>query len=257
MSGWLFLLQQSACSCSILAALGLFAGLRRASLPRLMGASLGAGLCTLACPHPWLRPMVLALVTWLAPMAAWPHIPRGLRGRMRLTALALVLVMTGSAQLLHTVGLHGPLLVAALLLPMPLLSRLRPADSQTRCITVELLHSGHRLELTALVDSGNLLRDPITRLPVIVVSRQAAERLIDLPAADVISPGMRLISVRTVAGSALMPVFRPDRVRLLLPGGWQEARAVVGLNPDGYSGFQALIPSCMIPSPQGGMPLCP
>lgn len=257
MSGWLFLLQQSACSWSILAALGLCAGLRRASVWRLLVVSLGAGLCTLACPHPWLRPAVLALVTWLVPTAAWPHIPRGLRGRMRLTALALVLIMTGSAQLLRTAGLSGTLLILILLLPMPLLSRLLPADSQARCVTVELLCSGHRLELTALVDSGNLLRDPLTHLPVIVVSRQAAARIIPLPPPGEASPGMRLISVRTIAGSALMPVFRPDRVRLMLSGGWQETRAVIGLSPDGYSGFQALIPSCIIPSPQGGMPLCP
>lgn len=257
MSGWLFLLQQCACSWSILAALGLCAGLRKASLPRLLGASLAAGLCTLVCPHPWLRPAVLALVTLLVPTAAWPRVPRGLRGRMRLTALALVLIMTGSAQLLHSAGLSGTLLVLALLFPMPLLARLLPADSPARCVTVELLRSGHRLELTALVDSGNLLRDPLTRLPVIVVSRQAAARLFPLPPPGEVVPGMRLISVRTIAGSALMPVFRPDRVRLMLPGGWQETHAVVGLSPDGYSGFQALIPSCMIPSPQGGMPLCP
>ena len=107
------------------------------------------------------------------------------------------------------------------------------------------------------MDSGNLLRDPVTGLPVIVMSRKAASQLVPLPEEDNLPPGMRLISVRTVAGPSLMAVFRPEQVRVLLPGGWRSARAIVGLSPDGYEGFQALLPASLLPdeSFKGGMPV--
>ena len=107
------------------------------------------------------------------------------------------------------------------------------------------MHQGHIVTLTALVDTGNLLRDPLTGLPVIVVSRQAARKLTSLPAPGQLLPGMRLISVRTAAGSALMAIFRPQRVRVLSGQTWREVRAMVGLSPDGYEGAQALLPACL------------
>ena len=146
-------------------------------------------------------------------------------GLMRITALALVTLLAPVA------ALHG--------LP------------RARRISAALCSLG----LTLVMDSGNLLRDPLTRLPVIVISRKAAAQLI--PGLQEFSPGMRLISVRTVASTALMPIFRPDGVRLCLPQGWHTAQAVIGLSPDGYSGFQALVPQSLTTNTQGGMPLCP
>ena len=106
---------------------------------------------------------------------------------------------------------------------------------------------GHRLTLTALIDSGNLLRDPVTGLPVIVISRRAASRLTVLPQPGRLTPGMRLLSVRTVAGTALMAVFRPSAVFIEEKGVWRAVNAIVGLSPDGYEGFQALVPASLIP----------
>ena len=57
--------------------------------------------------------------------------------------------------------------------------------------------------------------------------------------------GFRYLSVRTAAGGALMPCFRPEGVRLLGNGGWIPVEAVVGLTVDGYSGFQALVPAAL------------
>ena len=136
------------------------------------------------------------------------------------------------------------------LLPLTLLLPLTawpgaPRPSPICCATVELMHQGHIVTLTALVDTGNLLRDPLTGLPVIVVSRQAARKLTSLPAPGQLLPGMRLISVRTAAGSALMAIFRPQRVRVLSGQTWREVRAMVGLSPDGYEGAQALLPACL------------
>lgn len=238
-------------------ALGLCAGLRRASLMRLLLTCLGCGTVSLMCVLMGSTPVrlaALALITLLAPAAAWPGVPRPQRKSMALCSLLLTLVMAACARLLHSLGLGRTPLILAQFALLPLLARCFPTASHKACITLEIIHRTRRLQLTALVDSGNLLRDPITRLPVIVISRKAASRLLDQ---QEFSPGMRLISVRTVAGSSLMPVFRPGEVRLLLPQGWQPIHAVIGLSPEGYSGFQALVPASVITSPQGGLSICP
>lgn len=258
MSAWFYLLQQAASAWSLLLSLGLCLGLRKASLLRLTATALLCGTVALLCainPHPFPRCMALLLITAGAPVAAWPGIPHAKRRRTALCCLLLALLMSGCTRLLHSLGLRRAPLILVQFALLPLLIHLTPASSRDSCITLRLTHAARSLELTALVDTGNLLRDPITRLPVIVVSRQAATRL--LPDAGELLPGMRLISVHTVAGSALMPVFRPQLVRLLLPQGWQTVHAIIGLSPDGYSGFQALIPACVISSLQGGISPCP
>lgn len=242
MSGWLLLFQQAAASWSLLVALGVCMGLRKPHLGRVGLTALWCGGATLlgtVYTSTLLRAALLLLMTILAPLGAWPHVPRCRKLGMILCCMALAVLMAGGARLLHTLGLSHTPLVAAQCLLLPVMARLVPTSNRTPCVLLEITHCAHRMELTALVDSGNLLRDPLTSLPVIVVSQQTAAEL--LPDAS----RMRLISVRTVAGSALMPVFRPDVVRVLLPHGWQTVQTLVGLSPDGYSGFQALMPSCL------------
>lgn len=259
MSAWLYLFQQTACSWSLLLTLGLCAGLRKPAPLRLGAAAVGAGTVSLLCAmHPALilRIAALGFVSGLAPLAAWPGIPRCQRRRICLTGAVLMMLTAGCARLLFALGITRTPLVISLFALLPLLARLLPQEKRTLCITLELTHAGLTMELTALVDSGNLLHDPITSLPVIIISQAAAKRIIPYASPGELVPGMRLISVRTIAGPTLMQVFRPHRIRLLLPHGWQTVTAIVGLCPDGYSGFQALIPSSIIPTSQGGMPLC-
>ena len=218
-SGCLYALEQFACALSLLTASGLACGLRRLHPARLM---LLAALASLACTFcavlalAWLRWVLLPLT--LLPLTAWPGAPRALPASLALLAACCL---------------------------TPLLSGGVPRPAPVCCATVELMHQGHIVTLTALVDTGNLLRDPLTGLPVIVVSRQAARKLTSLPAPGQLLPGMRLISVRTAAGSALMAIFRPQRVRVLSGQTWREVRAMVGLSPDGYEGAQALLPACL------------
>ena len=258
MSAWFYLLQQSASAWSLLFSLGLYLGLRNASLLRLTATACTSGILCLLCAmqgSALLRMAALLTITALAPMAAWPNVPRTKRRAMALCSLLLALLMSGTTRLLHALGLHhAPLMLAQFGL-LPLLIHLAPETSRSSCITLRITHACQCLNLTALVDTGNLLHDPITHLPVIVISRQAASKL--LPSTGELLPGMRLISVRTVAGTTLMPIFRPQQLQLLLPQGWQSVHAVVGLSPDGYSGFQALVPASVTSSPQGGISLCP
>lgn len=256
-SAWLFLLQQSVCAWSLLLSLGLSIGLRKPHGVRLTLTALACGAAALVCillNGAWLQVVGVLGISLLAPTAAWPGLSPSRRWSMALSSLILTLLMAGESRLLHTMGLRRMPLVLAQFALLPVLIMIIPRATQARCISVEITLGNRSITLTALVDSGNLLRDPITRLPVIVISRKVAAQLL---ASDVFSPGMRLISVRTVAGSALMSVFRPTRVRLLLSGGWQEVRAIIGQSPRDYSGYQALVPASVITSSQGGISICP
>lgn len=246
-SGWLYGIQQCLCAGSLLLALGYCAGTRRPPLWRLLAAALAAGVIATAAAvseRALPRTVALAMATAL-PRLAWPSLPRALRQRMALCLLTLPPAMVGAARLLYSFGLPALWIVPAVCLLLPLLTRLAPRNEGATSITAEILCGSSRISLTALVDSGNLLRDPLTGLPVIVVSRRAVSQLIPLPPPGEISPGMRLISVRTVSGTGLMAVFRPDRVRLLTPGGWIDVRALIGVSPGSYDGFQALVPSAL------------
>lgn len=91
-------------------------------------------------------------------------------------------------------------------------------------LPVTIRHGDRAVDLMALLDTGNTLRDPLTGEPVLVVDASAAERLLGLeqdalkdPVAlvrrgDV--PGMRLIPCRTVGSGGFLPAMRCDRVEI-------------------------------------------
>ena len=141
-------------------------------------------------------------------------------------------------------------LCAALCLLLYWLAALSPS-SMTAVRQVELTVGEHSVLLPAMVDTGNLLRDPITGLPVLVVPFRAVRVLLPEIARWVqhqeLPPRMRLISVRTAAGSSLLPVFRPDSCRLYLNGRSCDADVVVAVTGQEYGGIQALVPLAALP----------
>lgn len=242
-SGIVYLLEQTLGALAILLGTGYAAGRRKSSWPRLMLVSVLCGmLATAAGMFPLLRLTALGLML-MAPWAAWPGTPQPLR--MPLITLGAGLLLAGCIRFLHTLlplGWLCALLGSALL---PLLLRRSTSRPLPRCATVEIRKAEHRLTLPALIDSGNLLRDPISGLPVIVIPRSAALRLITLSPDHPGSCPVRCISVKTVTGASLMAVFRPDAVRLEVEGTWILTQAIIGLAPEGYQGAQALIPACL------------
>lgn len=256
-SGWLYLIEQTLCGCCLLCAIGLCAGMRRPCLWRiaLISSFLSVGTIAAQSLSAVGRMLLLLPVTAFAPLLAYPDAPKRLHLRMAAAGGALSLWLTGTMRFLAPLMLPGTL---QLLLGCALLGFSAHAASRTsappRCTTVELRLGTRRTSLTALVDSGNLLRDAVTGLPVIVISRRAAARLIPLPPGETLLPGMRLMSVRTISGTALMTILRPDTVRLLTGGAWQEVQALIGLSPDGYDGFQALVPANLISDFSAALP---
>lgn len=182
-----------------------------------------------------------------APLLAWPGVPRRLRVRMVTAGSFLSLGVTGLMRLMSSWGLPPPvmILLGCLVLRLIPVAAPHPADAP-RLAAVDIRHGAHHLTLTALIDSGNLLRDAVTGLPVIVISRRAAQRLVQLPQEGKLTYPFRLMGVRTVSGTGMMVIFHPDSVYIQTPEGWQRVETLLGVSPDGYEGFQALVPVRLI-----------
>lgn len=73
-----------------------------------------------------------------------------------------------------------------------------------RYIAVELYYAGRSLHLTALVDSGNTLRDPVTGEPVLIISHKAATELTGLTRAQLSSP-LDTLESSPIMGLRLIP----------------------------------------------------
>ena len=115
-------------------------------------------------------------------------------------------------------------------------------------VPVELTYGGKRIKLTALQDTGNTLRDPITGRQVLVVGADIARQLTGLtvqqlqrPVENVgFLPGLRLIPYRAVGQEAgLLLALKLPQVKI---GTWQGSTLVAfapeGLSPEGA--YQAL-----------------
>lgn len=114
-----------------------------------------------------------------------------------------------------------------------------------------LLTLGDRqVRLTALRDSGNTLRDPISGEEVFVIDPDAAERLTGLTRAQLRAPletltaqpipGLRLIPFHAVGGGGMLLGLQPDDIRI----NGQRRSAVVAFSGEEIGrggGYQALV----------------
>ncbi len=227
---------------------GRLAGLPAPDKRRLAAAGcLGAAAALGALYVPWTAPLLLCAL----PMGVWLCFQKqSLLARLRctVTTLSAAFLAGGAMAALRQTGLPVRLSAGVALTLMALLCllvRLRP-QALVDVTQVELRVGGHGVILPAMLDSGNLLGDPVTGLPVIVapacgVARlfPQAQNLHDLTALPL---GFRLLSVRTAAGTALMPLFQPDSCRLYVNGRAREARVQVAVAGPEYGGVQALVP---------------
>lgn len=92
------------------------------------------------------------------------------------------------------------------------------AADQWKMIPVELRWKDKKVRLTALRDTGNQLRDPLTGEQVLIAGADVAQELLGLTAIQLrhpvetiacgAVPGMRLIPYRAVGSSSMLPVIR-------------------------------------------------
>ena len=106
-------------------------------------------------------------------------------------------------------------------------------------VPVEINHNGRKLSLTALRDTGNCLRDPITGKPVLIVDALTAKGLTGLSGQQLGNPidtvgaipGLRLIPYKTVGGTGLLLALRLQDVKI---GSWQGS-SLVAFSPETFS----------------------
>lgn len=126
-----------------------------------------------------------------------------------------------------------------------------PGGASGQFVPVELSYGGQRLSLTALTDTGNTLRDPLTGDPVMVVGAQIAKKLLGLTEQQLRTPsqtlcaarlpGMRLIPYKTVdTNSGMLLAMMLKDVKI----GNRKGSSLVAFAPGELgkdSGFQALV----------------
>lgn len=228
---------------------GKLAGVDRPGLRQLLLAAACAGMAAAAgILLPPLGLLGLPLCVWLA----YRREGRAAVLRCGVTTLCASLLLGGAMTAFTEQGMRPWAAVGISLLlegMLYLLIRLLPCVLR-EVRQVELRVGERSIMLPAMVDSGNLMRDPLTSLPVLVIPMQAARAL--YPEADgldklyALPRGFRLLHVRTAAGAGLLPMFRPDRCWLYLDGRRQEAKLLAAVAGREYRGAQALVPLCAI-----------
>lgn len=219
---------------------------RTAFRPRrcLAAALLGALYAMLAWQRSALWRALPALVLSATVMAAAAF------GRDALRALAPLfaggLLLSGTVDFLRRL-LPAPwtlLLCGAAALGLDAL--LRQSARGGACSLCVETKRGH-VWLSALVDSGNLLRDGVSGLPVIVAPYQALRRVLppgmnpnDL---GTLPRGYYLVRARTAAGERTLMTFHPARLLLRQSGKTRRVDAAVAVSD--FRGNMALVPEAL------------
>ena len=123
---------------------------------------------------------------------------------------------------------------------------------------LKIVFDGKEKIFTGLSDSGNLIRDPISGRPVIIIDRKLADGFVDtrilddftngIPTKSSAYSGMRIAPISTVSGRSVIVLLCADRITLTYNRGSKEESiqpdAMFALGDIGKSaaGYEAIIP---------------
>lgn len=221
-----------------------FCGVRLRTFPALLASAGGAAYALLSMTAmPFLGTPVPKLLLGVA-----VALPLRFSGQSLLKAvlcLYLSAFLTGGMMLGITLLLGGSLdggvllgttpvrlvLLGALLaacLPHVVRQLLTLLRMRARFVPLRITLADRVLTLTALSDSGNLLTEPLTGLPVIVVRP------------GLLPDGGRAVPYRTVDSMGFLYAVRPVRVETAEAGTWREIDAFVASAPDAIPGADAI-----------------
>ncbi len=221
-------------------------GWKKAVLAAAVG-SVYAGACVLPGFHflgnlLW-RTVSLALMSWIAFGFSLGALRRGI------VFVLLSMALGGVAMGLNGNGAWNVLAAAGVLCGMCVLG-FRERIGKASYVPVELSYGDKRIHLTALCDTGNTLRDPVTGRPVLIVGADVAHKLTGLSVQQLKSPvltmtqspisGLRLIPYRAIGtDGGLLLALRMQDVSI---GNWKGS-SLVAFAPDGLcreGDYQAL-----------------
>ena len=136
--------------------------------------------------------------------------------------------------------------------------RLLGLSHKTKSVTLEATVFGKAVVLRAMVDSGNLLRDPVSGRSVIVADADKLMSVLPPSLKNACRSGdatewlrspayahrIRLIPTQGATGHTLLPAIMPERLRLTEGKESRDADYLIAAAPLGKSvdGFDALIP---------------
>lgn len=115
-------------------------------------------------------------------------------------------------------------------------------------VEVRIFAKGERFCARLLVDSGNLVTEPFSSLPVIVLSSSSLPPPYDAPESEAFPFPIRAIPFSTSAGKSCFFGFRPDKIEILqIAKKPKTVDAYIGIDTDRhtYSGFDGLIPTSL------------
>lgn len=106
----------------------------------------------------------------------------------------------------------------------------RHGEPEGSCF-VDLHHKGKRIMLKGFTDTGNTMTDPFSGDPVAICSEKDISEIIPeivLKAGKGcdLSTGLRYLPYKTVSGSSMIPVFRPEKLEIIMKGTRYEAENV-------------------------------
>lgn len=119
----------------------------------------------------------------------------------------------------------------------------------TRSATVRIHINGLKIDCNMLCDSGNLVTEPFSALPVIVISHTCLPTPYCDPESEMFPLPIRAIPFSTASGKSCFFGFRPDRIELLTPlKKPKRIDAFVGIDTSSssYSGYDGIIPACIL-----------
>ena len=135
---------------------------------------------------------------------------------------------------------------------------IRRKSARKNC-RLELRYGNRSAIFSALCDSGNLLCEPISNKPCVIVELRAARTFLpsdiyeatEQRRSELLLPEnarrLRVIPVRTVGGGGMMYAFRMDSVRVDMGKGFREVDVFVALcNEELKGGVSALVPSELV-----------
>lgn len=119
----------------------------------------------------------------------------------------------------------------------------------TRSAQITVYCGNDKLKLNLLVDSGNLVTEPFSALPVIIASSCSLPCPYDNPEGSGFPFSIRAIPFSTSAGKGCFLGFRPDKIEIEALGKKpKRIDAYIGIDTQrkSYSGYDGLIPASLI-----------
>lgn len=118
-----------------------------------------------------------------------------------------------------------------------------------RNMKIEVTFGETRVHADVLVDSGNLVTEPFSALPVVILSASVLPAPLNKPDLESSPVPLRAIPIRTGTGLGLLYGFIPDSITLCPP--FEKHRrvdAVIGIDTDNtdFAGCDGLLPGALL-----------